>query len=162
MFWREVVAVFGPDYLRASNADDTARVLEQNAARGFSRMLESIDCMLWGWKSFPFSQKVTYKGHNGASYLRQWLIVTSGMAGTHNNINVLHHSPMFAKLAEADAPTVNFKINGHTYNKGYYLDDGIYPHYATFVKTISHPAMEKDACQEACHKDVDLAFSMLH
>jgi hypothetical protein len=61
---------------------------------------------------------------------------------------------------------VNFVINGHKYNKGYYLANGIYPRWATFVKTITDavPGGKKSwfsQCHEVCRKDVERAYGVL-
>ena len=60
------------------------------------------------------------------------------------------------------APPVNYSINGHNYTMGYYLADGIYPQWSTFVKTISAPLKAKKKyfarVQDACRKDVECAF----
>ncbi|XP_071677296.1 uncharacterized protein [Lolium perenne] len=52
-FCRAFIAVFGKDYLRAPRADDTARILQKNAARGFPEMLGSIDWDLQGPYWYP-------------------------------------------------------------------------------------------------------------
>ena len=56
-------------------------------------------------------------------------------------------------------------INGTTYNKGYYLANGIYPEWGTFVKTIALAQADKRKlyaqCQEAVRKDVERAFGVL-
>jgi hypothetical protein len=87
------------------------------------------------------------------------------MAGSHNDINVLQHSVVFARLVDGDAPVYNYEINGHPYNKCYYLANGIHPDWSTFVKTIREPAEEKNRSlakrHEACRKNVERAFGVL-
>ncbi|XP_062213629.1 uncharacterized protein LOC133914557 [Phragmites australis] len=102
-FVKAVIDVFGDEYLRAPNENDTARLLAIGEERGFP--------------------------------------------------------------AEGQAPKVNYTINGHNYTMGYYLADGIYPPWATFVKTIQKPQRNKRKyfakAQEAVRKDVERAFGVL-
>jgi hypothetical protein len=84
------------------------------------------------------------------------------MAGSNNDINVLHRSPVFSGLIEYNPPQISYEING---NKGYYLDDGIYPSWTTFLKTVHNSADEK--CKrfgkekEAARKDIERTFGVL-
>ena len=41
------VRVFGEEYLRSPNAQDTTRLLEVNKARGFQCLFGSTDCVHW-------------------------------------------------------------------------------------------------------------------
>ncbi|XP_050891427.1 uncharacterized protein LOC127096941 [Lathyrus oleraceus] len=88
-----------------------------------------------------------------------------GFPGSNNDINVLNQSNVFNDILEGRAPNVQYTINGTPYNMGYYLADGIYPEWATFVKTISMPQGEKKKLfaqhQESARKDVERAFGVL-
>jgi hypothetical protein len=87
------------------------------------------------------------------------------MLGSHNDINVLQRSPIFARLAEDQCPQVNYKINDNDYSMGYYLAYEIYSSWATFMKKIPEPRGNKKKyfakAQEACRKDVKHAFRVL-
>jgi hypothetical protein len=115
-----------------------------------------------------------YKGHKKGCIVILEAVATHdlwiwhsffGMSGSNNDINVLQCSPIFSKLLEGHAPPVDFLINGRHYKKGCYLADGIYPKWATFVKTISSPILPKEVefvkAQKGCQKDVDRAFGVL-
>ena len=117
------------------------------------------------WKNCSFSWQGMYKGAKGhCSVVFEavathdlWIWHSFGMPETHNDINVLQCSNVFAKLVEGHAPPVNFEVSGHHCNKGYHLADGIYPRWSTFVKTISNPVPRGNNsyfawCQEACRR----------
>jgi hypothetical protein len=52
-FVKVVVDFCGDKYLRAPNAQDIARLMAMNSARGFPGMLGSIDYMHWRWDKCP-------------------------------------------------------------------------------------------------------------
>jgi hypothetical protein len=78
---------------------------------------------------------------------------------------VLERSSVFTELAEGRAPLVNYLINGNNYTMRYYLADGIYHPWLTFVKTIPSPQEQKKSHfakkQEEARKDVERAFGVL-
>ncbi|GJZ81080.1 ALP1-like protein [Tanacetum coccineum] len=91
-----------------------------------------------------------------------------GMAGGANNdINVLDNSPLFDDLLDDLAHVVPYVINGVQYRNGYYLADGIYPEWASFVKIHSRLQLYPKAYvhlkqrQESARKDVERAFGVL-
>ncbi|GJR82228.1 RNA-directed DNA polymerase, eukaryota [Tanacetum coccineum] len=82
----------------------------------------------------------------------------------NNDLNVLYGSPLFDDELADTAPKCPFVVNGHTYRKGYYLADDIYPTWFTFVKTFSVARDEKTLkfkrVQESARKDIERAFGI--
>jgi hypothetical protein len=82
-----------------------------------------------------------------------------------NDINVLDRSLVFDDMEQGKAPSVNFFMNQCPYNMAYYLADGIYSSYPTFVKSIRLPRSEPDKLlakyHEGCRKDIKHAFGVL-
>ncbi|GAA0150247.1 hypothetical protein LIER_09230 [Lithospermum erythrorhizon] len=99
-------------------------------------MLGSIDCMHWEWKNCPTQWSGQYAGRS-----------------------------VFDELTQGHGPEMNYTINGHEYDMGYYLADGIYPPWATFVKSIWAPIGIKRKyfaiVHEGLRKDVERAFGVL-
>ncbi|XP_074288522.1 uncharacterized protein LOC141613679 [Silene latifolia] len=168
-FVEGVILNFGNEYLRKPNHQDLARLLHMGEVRGFPGMLGSFDCMHWEWKNCPTGWAGQYSGRSGkptvvleavASYDLWIWQAFFGTLGSLNDINGLQRSPLFNEVLEETAPAVNYTVNGTEYNIGYYLADGIYPAWATSVKTINAPQTQKHklfaARQESCRKDVEL------
>ena len=147
-----VVDIFSEEYLRSPNNENIARLLAHGENRGFLGMLGSIDYMHWKWKNCPTAYKGQFSGHIReptiileavASYDLWIWHAFFGLPGSHNDINVLERSNVFAEVTEGRAPRVEYTINDHDYTMGYYLADGIYPSWSTFVKTIPTPQGNK-------------------
>jgi hypothetical protein len=164
-FVKVVVDIFGDEYLRAPNAQDTVRLMSMNSARGFPGMLGSIDCMHWKWDKCPTAWRWAYTGHKDGSTMILEAVAFFGFLGSLNDINVLNRSPLFQNLTSGTAPQVEYMVNDNKYTMGYYLADGIYPTWATFVKAYQSSQGNKKVhftrAQEALRKDVERAFGVL-
>ncbi|XP_047964746.1 uncharacterized protein LOC125209178 [Salvia hispanica] len=173
-FCKGIREVFGPEFLRKPTPDECQRLLDMHGAvHNFPGMMGNIDCMHWEWKNCPVAWKGQFttgfkQKHPSmileavADYrLRIWHAYF-GVAGSNNDINVLQSSPIFNDECRGEGPEISFVANGTQYRMGYYLADGIYPHWPVFVKTLRQPAAAKRQYfarkQEAARKDVERAF----
>lgn len=173
-FSEGVIKIFGEEYLRRPTESDLQRLLQNGERRGFPGMIGSIDCMHWEWKNCPAAWKAQYQGRSGKATLALEAVASQdlwiwhaffGIPGSCNDLNILHRSDVFDDVMQGRAPPVNFTVNGHQYNMGYYLTDGIYPQWAAFIQGITLPQTDKHRLfaqhQAAARKDVERAFGVL-
>ncbi|KAI5355603.1 hypothetical protein L3X38_008498 [Prunus dulcis] len=137
-------------------------------------MIGSIDCMHWQWKNCPTAWQGDYGNRKGQKSIileavagfDTWVWhAFFGVAGSQNDLNVLGQSPVFNDVLRGEGPNITYEINNIIYQTGYYLADGIYPRWTTFVKTIPHPRSYKQKFfaryQEGYRKDVERCFGIL-
>ncbi|XP_024178115.1 uncharacterized protein LOC112184051 [Rosa chinensis] len=74
-------------------------------------------------------------------------------------------SPLFNEICTDEAPLVKYHVGDRQYGQCYYLVDGIYPKWGSFVKAIRNPITPKQAhftkMQESYKKDVEGTFGIL-
>ncbi|KAL0728821.1 hypothetical protein Bca4012_024914 [Brassica carinata] len=173
-FAEAIIQLFGDEYLRRPTTEDLQRLLDAGEARGFPGMIGSIDCMHWEWKNCPTAWKGQFTRGSGKPTIVLEAVASQdlwiwhsffGLPGTLNDINVLDRSPVFDDILQGRSPKVKFKVNNHTYRMTYYLTDGIYPNWATFIQSIPLPqgpkAQKFAEKQESVRKDVERAFGVL-
>ncbi|KAJ9560123.1 hypothetical protein OSB04_005283 [Centaurea solstitialis] len=175
-FVEGIIQMYGKVYLRKPTYEDIQQLYAAHDDRhGFPGMLGSLDCMHWEWAMCPVAWQGQYhrgdKPHpsiilEAAASQDTWIWhAFFGCPGAMNDLNVLNHSPIFEDVYNGIAPDRTFQVNGATYKHGYYLGDGIYHEWATFVKAFSYPEDDKrikfKGAQEAARKDIERAFGIL-
>ncbi|GJW20542.1 ALP1-like protein isoform X1 [Tanacetum coccineum] len=141
-----IIDLFTAEFLRKPDVNDVQKLYDaHNRIHGLPGMLSSIDCMHWEWINCP----------------KAW----HGVAGANNDLTVLNHSLLFDDLLDDIAPGVPFEVNRVTFEKGYYLADGIYPKWVAFVKSFTVAQDERNSVfkcrQESARKEVERAFGVL-
>ncbi|XP_022031153.1 protein ALP1-like [Helianthus annuus] len=175
-FCKGVIELYGPAYLRRLTWSDLQRMYDVHEhVHGFPGMIGSIDCMHWKWEQCPTAWRGTHtRGDIGkpslilqavASYDLWIQNAYFGQQGSHNDINVFESSSVLEEIINGLAPSSAFYASDNYYKRGYYLTDGVYPEYATFVKTFTDPIDLKRKYfkrkQESARKDIERAFRVL-
>uniref|UniRef100_A0A0D3CZB4 Myb-like domain-containing protein n=1 Tax=Brassica oleracea var. oleracea TaxID=109376 RepID=A0A0D3CZB4_BRAOL len=173
-------ATYGP----GNHVEDEARPVGVKASKAKGKSSVSKQASLeekekerkefQNWKNCPTAWKGQYTRGSGKPTIVLEAVASQdlwiwhaffGPPGTLNDINVLDRSPVFDDILQGRAPKVNYIVNGHEYHLAYYLTDGIYPKWATFVQSIPLPQGPKATLfathQEAVRKDVERAFGVL-
>ncbi|KAK2458580.1 hypothetical protein QL285_005718 [Trifolium repens] len=174
-FCKGIIRLYESVYMRSPTEEDLQKILQVSERRGFPGMIGSIYCMHWEWKNCPKAWEGQFtRGDKGTTTVILEAVATHdlwiwhaffGCPGTLNDINVLDRSQVLDDVEQGKTPSVTFFVNERLYDMTYYLADGIYPSYPTFVKSIRLPRSEPDKLfaqyQEAYRKDIERAFGVL-
>nr|XP_043639052.1 uncharacterized protein LOC122610122 [Erigeron canadensis] len=150
-FCKCVIHLYQHEYLRRPTEADIERFTAiHEQVHGFLGMLGSIDCMHWGWRNYLVAWQGQYtRGDKGHPPIMLEAVASYDFWECF--IRDIHQSGM---------PTLAL-----LFTKGYYLADGIYPEWATLVKSFKCPMDPKTTkfkrYQEAARKDVERAFGVL-
>jgi hypothetical protein len=175
-FCDAVIHLYGREFLRRPTSHDIALIQAAHEERHhIPGMLGSLDCTHIDWKGCPRQLRGQYTrgDHKYPTIMIEcvashdlWIWHSFfGPPGSNNDINVLNQSPLYLTERNGTAPDSSFVLRGRYYKRGYYLTDGIYPKWSTFVKAYPHPVEPNERkfkrLQEAARKDVERAFGVL-
>ncbi|KAJ9542885.1 hypothetical protein OSB04_029391 [Centaurea solstitialis] len=175
-FCKGIIYLYMRQYLRKPTASDIQRIYAMHEqVHGLPGMLGSIDYIHWSWKHCPVAWRGQFhrSDHAGSTVILEavasydeWIWhAFFGVPGATNDIIIVNQSPIFNDLFEDKAPDSSFVVNVTHYNHGYYLADGIYPEWSTFVKAFRYPQDERRVQfkerQESVRKDIERTFTTL-
>nr|GEU75891.1 hypothetical protein [Tanacetum cinerariifolium] len=140
-----IIELYMPTYLRKPTSEDVShgKINTVGVIKKYPTiMLEAVASQdLWIWHAFY------------------------GIACANNDINVLDNSLLFDDLLDDLAHVVLYVVNEVEYRNGYYLADGIYPEWTSFVKSFTVATDPKHTYfkqrQKSARKDVERAFGVL-
>ncbi|XP_071695287.1 uncharacterized protein [Rutidosis leptorrhynchoides] len=175
-FCKCIIDLSKVEYMLEPTTDDIKQLYEAHEdIHGLPGMMGSIDCIHWAWEKCPVAWKGQFtRGDHKvptimlevlASYDKWIWHAFFGVAGSNNDLNLLNASNLFNSMLNEEIEDIPFTVNGVEYKKGYYLVDGIYPRWASFVKAFS--SANDDKCkyfskkQVAARKDVERTFGIL-
>ena len=139
-------------------------------------MLGPLDVTKVVWENCPAALKGQYQGKEKVATIGLEAVSDAnlwiwhrvfGFPGTLNDINIFERSPLFQSMQDGSHSEIDFdfEVDGHTFQKLYYLVDGIYPWLTRFLATISDPKTKIASYfatrQEAIQKDIERAFGVL-
>ncbi|KAJ9540578.1 hypothetical protein OSB04_027084 [Centaurea solstitialis] len=167
-FCKGIIRLYMRQYLRKPTASDIQAIyaLHENVYGLPTCLVPWIVCIGIG-KIVPSHGGVnTIEGIIAVASYDQWIWhAFFGVPGATNDIIVVNQSPIFNDIFDNKAPDSSFVVNGTQYKHGYYLVDGIYPEWSTFVKAFSWPSddkrMEFKTRQESARKDIERTFATL-
>ncbi|GJU37200.1 ALP1-like protein isoform X1 [Tanacetum coccineum] len=143
---------FRPEYLRRPTPTNVEKLYTFNEQKHeFPRTLRSLDCTYWEWFGCPIGYKAKYciRDHGLNPFILLEVVASQdlwiwhdffGVFGANNDINAIHQSLLLNDIKQGKAPEILFVANVVIYLWGYYLCDGIYPEWVTFVKSVSNLA----------------------
>jgi len=174
-FCKCTIEKHGPKYLRAPTPEDLTRIEGKFRALGFPGCIGAVDCVGWVWKNCPKALQGSLKGKGAKPELRAEAICDMdlwiwhwqfGFPGVYNDLQILDNSDHFANVLSGSFPSVapSYNISGQVFRFFYYLADGIYPCWKSFLTTISAACSSKEKyfakCQESIRKVVERVFGV--
>jgi hypothetical protein len=164
--------IFLPDI---PHTDIESEVIQTNADRGFNGCAGSLDCTHVTWRC-PKALQPIYKGKEQSTTVVAQCIAAPnlfcthcfvGSCGTNNDINTLRLDGYIHRVLQGPLSSLSksFSVSGETFDRNYFLVDGIYPAWSIFVSSLSCPVTIGETRfakrQESCRKDVERLFGVV-